>query len=459
VETTEILQHNLPPTEQNLWDFTLLCTISNFNFYAMVDLGASINVMPKGIFDFLKVTNLRKTNMFIEMVDMTKKAPLGVVENVLVGIDTFLFPFDFVIIDRTPNETVILGRPFLTTIRAEIHVFDKKITLGVDNDRIIFDMDHNFMIPTERIHMVNLVSNKGPSHTPGNPSSKQLKIDNSQDRQEQQVKKKLRLDEKIHVKHFCKPIIQTYNGKVKMWPTCDPDKSTCDGGVEIYGKSRIGDLRIWGQLNDSTWGQSYAEWYKVNSHDNKPRPRDYSFKEWMIVKVGHINVNESVKKALLKSWVIDGFEEALDPDKDPKGRNFDDYKWVFDLEIKQLANEYELGIGKKGHMLEMIWENYKNIQGRMDHDLENDPTRNEPRRRCLQRNVPTARRKSSRDFTRPLGPPSGLKGLLHMLNATVIPTKVKCKYVTRNTGKGRKNEENADSYEGLRRNTYDSVTP
>ncbi|GJY15333.1 reverse transcriptase domain-containing protein [Tanacetum coccineum] len=33
--------------------------------------------------------------------------------------------------------------------------------------------------------------------------------------------------------------------------------------------------------------------------------------------------------------------------------------------------------------------------------------------------------KPSRDFTRPLRPPSGLKGLLHMLNATVIPTKVR----------------------------------
>ncbi|GJS52557.1 reverse transcriptase domain-containing protein [Tanacetum coccineum] len=33
--------------------------------------------------------------------------------------------------------------------------------------------------------------------------------------------------------------------------------------------------------------------------------------------------------------------------------------------------------------------------------------------------------KPSRDFTRPLGPPSGLKGLLHMLNATVIPMKVR----------------------------------
>nr|GEV05659.1 hypothetical protein [Tanacetum cinerariifolium] len=84
----------------------------------------------------------------------------------------------------------------------------------------------------------------------------------------------------------------------------------------------------------------------------------------MIVKVGHTDLNESVKKALLKSWVIDYFEEALDLVKYPMKRSFDDYKWVFDLEIEQLADEYELGIRKKGHILDMIWENYKNIQGK-----------------------------------------------------------------------------------------------
>ncbi|GKA56410.1 hypothetical protein Tco_0755482 [Tanacetum coccineum] len=75
-----------------------------------------------------------------------------------------------------------------------------------------------------------------------------------------------------------------------------------------------------------------------------------------------IDVYESIKKALLKYWVINCFEEALDPVKDPMERSFDDYKWMFDLEIKQLADEYELGIGKKGHILDMIWENCKNIQ-------------------------------------------------------------------------------------------------
>ncbi|GKC81215.1 hypothetical protein Tco_1136932 [Tanacetum coccineum] len=248
------------------------------------------------------------------------------------------------------------------------------------------------MIPTEKILMMNSISNNRPSCPPGNPYSKSLKTNNLQDIEEQRVKKKLRLDKYIPVKHFCEPIVQTYHGKVRMWPTCDPDKSIYDGGVEIYESTRARNLRIWYcnhdnerknlkgvglsfpdfllvryidcQLNDLIWGQSYAEWYKENPHDNKLRPRDYTFRECMIVKVGHTNVNESIKKALLKSWVIDCFEEALDLDKDPMERSFDDYKWVFDLEIEQLANEYELGIGKKGHILEMIWENCKNIQGK-----------------------------------------------------------------------------------------------
>ncbi|GKB43596.1 hypothetical protein Tco_0888538 [Tanacetum coccineum] len=36
---------------------------------------------------------------------------------------------------------------------------------------------------------------------------------------------------------------------------------------------------------------------------------------------------------------------------------------MFDLEVDQLADEYELGIGKKRHMLDDIWKNYKKVQG------------------------------------------------------------------------------------------------
>ncbi|GKE67693.1 hypothetical protein Tco_1521854 [Tanacetum coccineum] len=134
------------------------------------------------------------------------------------------------------------------------------------------------------------------------------------------------------------------------------------------------------QLNDSIWGQSYTEWYKENSPDNKPRPRDYTFKEWM---------------------VIDCFEESLDPDKDPMERSFDDYKWVFDLEIEQLANEYELGIGKKGQILDMIWENCKNIIGKAkewwyDYWLEEDEKQKNWDKKYDPPMVPAVRRQLSR---------------------------------------------------------------
>nr|GEV29366.1 hypothetical protein [Tanacetum cinerariifolium] len=74
---TDVLQCQLPPKELNPGNFTLPCTIGNFNFYGMADLGASVNVMPKNIFEYLRLASLRNTNILVEMADMTKKAPLA----------------------------------------------------------------------------------------------------------------------------------------------------------------------------------------------------------------------------------------------------------------------------------------------------------------------------------------------------------------------------------------------
>ncbi|GKE90286.1 phospholipase-like protein, partial [Tanacetum coccineum] len=138
VITSGTLPCQLPPKELNPESFTLPCTISNLNLYAMADLGASVNIMPKSIFEHLKLANLKETIMVIEIADMTKKAPLGIVENIQVKIDKFLFPFDFMIIDMLgePNEMMILGMPFLATIHAQIDLFKREISLGIGEDRI-----------------------------------------------------------------------------------------------------------------------------------------------------------------------------------------------------------------------------------------------------------------------------------------------------------------------------------
>nr|GEX30158.1 hypothetical protein [Tanacetum cinerariifolium] len=114
------------------------------------DLGASVNVIPKSIFKHLKLANLKKTDMLVEMADMTKRTPIGIVENDLVKIDKLLFPSDFVVIDMLTirNETMVLGIPFLATIHVEIDVFNKEISLGTEDYTVTFNMDkktHNFM--------------------------------------------------------------------------------------------------------------------------------------------------------------------------------------------------------------------------------------------------------------------------------------------------------------------------
>ncbi|GJR90621.1 reverse transcriptase domain-containing protein [Tanacetum coccineum] len=218
-KTAEVLQHQLSRKELNSGNFTLPCTIGKFNFYAMADLGASINVMPRSMFEHLKLTNLRKTNMLCEMVGMSKKAPLGIVKNVLVKIGKFLFLSDFVIIDNTPSEIAILGRPFLATIHAEIDVFAGKISLGVNENRISFNSMRNNNMHTklsERIFMVRPQSpaqcnNQIDYEEPGNWDNRSLDLGNRKPK-----KQKIEMDKNVPKAHFCNPIKQNIKEQTKM---------------------------------------------------------------------------------------------------------------------------------------------------------------------------------------------------------------------------------------------------
>ncbi|GJX11232.1 7-deoxyloganetin glucosyltransferase-like protein [Tanacetum coccineum] len=126
----EDLPCQLPPKELNPGSFTLPYTIGSLNFYAMADLGASVNIMPRSMFNHLKLSNLKKTDMLVEMADMTKKVHVGIVENVLVKIDKFLFPSDFMIIDM----------------------------LGVGDDKIVFDMNGKVHHPVGLVENACMIS-------------------------------------------------------------------------------------------------------------------------------------------------------------------------------------------------------------------------------------------------------------------------------------------------------------
>nr|GEX79921.1 hypothetical protein [Tanacetum cinerariifolium] len=131
----------IPYPEKDPGSFTLPCFINNLCFdNALVNLGASISVMPLSTYLNLGLGELAHTKLIVELADRTVKYPKGIAKNVLVGIGKFVFLIDFVILDMPKDikVTLILKRPFLSTACAKIDVFKKKITLSVGKERIIF---------------------------------------------------------------------------------------------------------------------------------------------------------------------------------------------------------------------------------------------------------------------------------------------------------------------------------
>ncbi|GKF45201.1 hypothetical protein Tco_0131753, partial [Tanacetum coccineum] len=135
------IDESIPQKEKDLGSFTLPCFINNVCFdNALVDLGASVSVMPFSTYLNLGLGELAHIKLTVKLADKTVKYPKGIAENVLVGIGKFTFPIDFIILDMPKNIKVplILGRPTLSNARAKIDVYKRKITLRVREERIVF---------------------------------------------------------------------------------------------------------------------------------------------------------------------------------------------------------------------------------------------------------------------------------------------------------------------------------
>ncbi|XP_071933215.1 uncharacterized protein [Coffea arabica] len=79
-----ILQRKLPPKCGDPGMFTIPCRIGNTLIgKAMLDLGASINVMPKSIYASLNLGPLKETGIIIQLADRTNAYPDGLIEDVL----------------------------------------------------------------------------------------------------------------------------------------------------------------------------------------------------------------------------------------------------------------------------------------------------------------------------------------------------------------------------------------
>ncbi|KAM2676284.1 hypothetical protein EV1_002966 [Malus domestica] len=123
-----MLQRKLPPKCKEPGSFTIPCVIRNTRFdSAMLDLCASINVMPYSIYASMNLGELKNDGVIIQLADQSNAYPKGVLEDVLVQVDHLIFPADFYVLDmedsgHSPPSPLLLGRPFMKTTQTKIDV-------------------------------------------------------------------------------------------------------------------------------------------------------------------------------------------------------------------------------------------------------------------------------------------------------------------------------------------------
>ncbi|KAK5839158.1 hypothetical protein PVK06_007924 [Gossypium arboreum] len=136
---SDILQNKLPNKLKDPRSFTIPCLIGSLDVnYTLVDLGASLNVMPYKMFKQLGLGKPKQTRMSIQLADKTIRFPRGIIEDVLVKIDKFIFPIDFIVLDieEYSNTPLILGKPFLATAITIIDAGIGELTLWVGDKTI-----------------------------------------------------------------------------------------------------------------------------------------------------------------------------------------------------------------------------------------------------------------------------------------------------------------------------------
>ncbi|KAG5049525.1 hypothetical protein JHK85_010628 [Glycine max] len=138
-----VIQRILPPKHKDPESVTISCSIGEVVVgKALVDLGASINLMPLSMCRRLGEIEIMPTCMTLQLADRSVTRPYGVIEDVLIQFKQLVFPVDFVVMDieEDPDIPIILGRPFMFTTNCIVDIGKGKLELGVEDQKVSFDL-------------------------------------------------------------------------------------------------------------------------------------------------------------------------------------------------------------------------------------------------------------------------------------------------------------------------------
>ncbi|RVW38727.1 Retrovirus-related Pol polyprotein from transposon 17.6 [Vitis vinifera] len=115
---------------------------------ALLALGASVNLLPYSVYKQLGLGELKPTSITLSLAYRSVKIPRGMIKDVLVQVDKFYYPVDFVVLDTDPvvkgtnYVPIILGRPFLATSNAIINCRNGVMQLTFGNMTLELNIFH-----------------------------------------------------------------------------------------------------------------------------------------------------------------------------------------------------------------------------------------------------------------------------------------------------------------------------
>ena len=149
-ECSAILKNKIPLKEKDLGSFTIPISIGGKKLgRALCDLGSSINLMSLSIYKKLGIGEARPTTVTLRLADRSFTYPEGKIEDILIQVDKFIFPADFIILDYEADHDVpiILGRPFLKIGRILVDVYKGTITLRMGDQKVEFNINDSMKYP------------------------------------------------------------------------------------------------------------------------------------------------------------------------------------------------------------------------------------------------------------------------------------------------------------------------
>jgi hypothetical protein len=152
-QVSSILQYKMPVKYKDPGCLTITCKISdNRAERALLDSGASVNLQSYSVYIQLGLGELKSTSITLQLANRSIKKLRGIIEDVLIEVDKFYYPMDFIVLDTEPavnieiQVPIILRHPFLATVNTLINCRTEVMKLSFGNMTVelnIFDMSRH----------------------------------------------------------------------------------------------------------------------------------------------------------------------------------------------------------------------------------------------------------------------------------------------------------------------------